>query len=223
ATKMRAGTTNESPTRQEKAKGELQVVRLHAGRRPMAFSSRQESTRRAAQGNDPLAKRIVSLRQPQQLSARTTRTVTILTKRGKKIVVANISPKTFRPAHSRRGVKIVTFYERRHGRRRVIASLRRNFASEASVESSVRRVLIDNNYDPSDFAAAYSPETAPFPMRVNNEQLAYRLNSIFALPAEELTLVVGGTEKKGDYSLQTTLNVTQVGPNTWSWKAPREA
>ena len=90
-------------------------------------------------------------------------------------------------------------------------------------ESPTRQVLIETNYDPADVHTPYTPETAPFPIQVNNEQLAYRMDSVFTLPGETLTLTVGRAEKRGDYSLSTTLHVTQLGPNTWSWKAPREA
>src|SRR5438552_406035 len=59
-------------------------------------------------------------------------------------------------------------------------------------------------------------------MWVNGEPLSYRVNSIFVLPGEGSTLTVGGEEKKREYALQTVLNVGHLGPNVWSWKAPRE-
>jgi hypothetical protein len=69
---------------------------------------------------------------------------------------------------------------------------------------------------------SFSSETAPFLVRLNNEPLPYRINSVFVLPAERLTLAVGEAEGKDEYLLQAAPEVTQTGLNTWSWQAPRK-
>jgi hypothetical protein len=70
---------------------------------------------------------------------------------------------------------------------------------------------------------SFSPEIAPFPARLNDERLAYRINSAFVLPAEKFILAVGEAEEKNAYLLQAAFDMTQIGPNTWSWQAPRKA
>lgn len=70
---------------------------------------------------------------------------------------------------------------------------------------------------------SFSPETAPFPAQLNDERLVYRINSAFVLPAEKFILAVGEAEEKNEYLLQAAFDVTQLGPNTWSWQAPRKA
>src|SRR5262245_34208240 len=42
--------------------------------------------------------------------------------------------------------------------------------------------------------SAFAPETAPFLVQLNGERLPYRINSVFVLPAERLTLAVGAVE-----------------------------
>jgi uncharacterized protein YcbK (DUF882 family) len=77
------------------------------------------------------------------------------------------------------------------------------------------------NYDGVDVAAPYAPALSPFPIQVNNERLIYQVNSIFVLPGENLTLSAGDAWKTDGYAVQTAQNVTQTGPNAWSWKAPQ--
>jgi Peptidase M15 len=69
---------------------------------------------------------------------------------------------------------------------------------------------------------SFSPETAPFPAQLNDERLAYRINSAFVLPAEKFILEVGEEGGENDYLLQSALDVTQIGPSTWLWQAPRK-
>ncbi|MGE0681546.1 MAG: D-Ala-D-Ala carboxypeptidase family metallohydrolase [Candidatus Binatia bacterium] len=71
-------------------------------------------------------------------------------------------------------------------------------------------------------ATRYSPEIAPFLIQVNDERLIHRINSAFALPGETMTLSVGETSGNNEYVVQTALATVQTGPNTWTWKAPRE-
>jgi len=71
--------------------------------------------------------------------------------------------------------------------------------------------------------SSFSPETAPFPAQLNDERLAYQINSAFVLPAEKFILTVGEGEGKNAYLLQSALEATQIGPSTWSWQAPRKA
>ena len=66
-------------------------------------------------------------------------------------------------------------------------------------------------------------ETAPFLVRLNDERLPYRIPSVFALPAERLNLEVEAADGPGAYLLQAASEVTQTGPNTWLWQAPRKA
>ncbi|HXG18001.1 MAG TPA: D-Ala-D-Ala carboxypeptidase family metallohydrolase [Methylomirabilota bacterium] len=73
-----------------------------------------------------------------------------------------------------------------------------------------------------DASFAYSPDAAPFFARLNGERLPYRINSVFALPSEDFILSVGGPRKNNDYAIQTALSTTHLGPNIWSWRAPRE-
>ncbi len=70
---------------------------------------------------------------------------------------------------------------------------------------------------------SFSPETAPFPAQLNDERLAYRINSAFVLPAEKFILEVGEEGGENEYLLQSALDVTQIGPSTWFWQAPRKA
>ena len=70
--------------------------------------------------------------------------------------------------------------------------------------------------------SSFSPETAPFPAQLNDERLAYRINSTFMLPAEKFILEVGEEGGENDYLLQSALDVTQIGPSTWLWQAPRK-
>src|SRR5215813_467368 len=72
-------------------------------------------------------------------------------------------------------------------------------------------------------SSSFSPETAPFPAQLNDERLAYQINSAFVLPAEKFILTVGEGEGKNAYLFQSALEATQIGPSTWSWQAPRKA
>ncbi len=195
-----------------KVKHKAKVTVLHAGHAPVARSSHQKGTMREARSNEKLPKHVMVVQRSQPTVRRASHTVT---------VIRGASAKRSHFAASRR-TKAVALSIRRQKRRSVLASLRRNPAID-DAESPTRQVLIDNNYDLANMHTAYAAETVPFPIQVNNEQLTYRINSVFVLPGETLTLTVGRAEKRGDYSLSTSLHVTSLGPNAWTWKAPREA
>jgi hypothetical protein len=207
------------PQAQAKAKIKTsKVTVLHAGHVPVVFLSPARDEARSTGAENPSA-----------YDSRTTLSAGCLSRpaprhcfekewkdrHGQKHVRQRFSSRSISPCKA-----VASFHGGR--RRSVIASLHRNLAVD-DTESSTRQVLIETNYDPDDVHTPYTPETAPFPIQVNNEQVAYRTDSVFTLPGETLTLTVGRAEKRGDYSLSTTLHVTQLGPNTWSWKAPREA
>ncbi|MBI3758061.1 MAG: hypothetical protein HY267_08800 [Deltaproteobacteria bacterium] len=205
-----------------KIKNKAKVMVLHAGHVPVVRSSHQKGIRPEARGNENFIKRAAVARHSQPTVRRAAHPLTVSRKKGKTIIVSNTPTKVSRLTKFRHSAKAVAFSTRRHERRRVVASLHGNLATD-DAESPTRQVLIENNYDPADVHTAYAPETTPFPIQVNNEQLVYRVDSVFALPGETLTLAVGRAEQKVGYSLRTTLPVIQLGPSTWSWKAPREA
>jgi hypothetical protein len=58
---------------------------------------------------------------------------------------------------------------------------------------------------------------------VNGEPLSYRINSVFVSPAEQGTLQISDPRTSIAYRLQSALEVTRTGPNSWSWHTPRKA
>jgi len=126
-----------------------------------------------------------------------------------------------RRARSRTTAKSAARSERRHGRRKTVASIPQKVRLDTLSGSPARPFPED------DQAAAgppsFSAETAPFLIRLNDERLPYRIHSVFALPAERLNLEVEAADGPGAYLLQAASEVTQTGPNTWLWQAPRKA
>jgi hypothetical protein len=149
-------------------------------------------------------------------------TVTVIsTKKGKKIVAVRTRSQAMKLAKSRSISRFASARAHRQ-QRRAVAALRRGSTTARAAALETRRILIERNYDAVDLSASYSPDTAPFLARLNKERLAYRVNSIFVLPGEDLTLNVGQGRKKNDYTLHSALPLTQLGPNAWAGKAPQE-
>ncbi len=204
-----------------KAKSKARVMLLHAGHVSAPRASYQERLHSRSPRHEKFAKRVVVSRHSQSTIRQTAHLMTVPGKKGKILVVRDDAPRAFRSTMFRRRTTAMAFSTRWRERRVVWPFAHRSPAHEDG-ESSTRQVLIENNYTPADVGAAYFPDAAPFPMRVNGEPLLYRFNSVFALPGETLTFVTDGAEKRREYALQTQLAVAHVGPNSWSWKAPRE-
>ncbi len=109
---------------------------------------------------------------------------------------------------------------RRGGTRKAIASSKKRIPPTVSLNRSETLFPMDEG---PESAFLYSPERAPFVAQVNGEQLPYRINSVFAFPAEQGTLKISDPRTNSVYLLQSALDVTQTGPNTWSWHTPRKA
>jgi len=114
-------------------------------------------------------------------------------KKNKKDVKAGVGAKRSPGTKSRTTTtaKSVTPSSRRHGQRKTVAG------------------------------SSFSSATAPFAVRLNNEWLPHRINSVFALPADKFILEVGEAGGKEEYLLQAAPEVTRLGLNQWSWQAPR--
>jgi hypothetical protein len=72
-------------------------------------------------------------------------------------------------------------------------------------------------------AEGYSPELAPFAVQYKGEVLPYRINSIFVLPEEMLSVQTVSKHTRAQPALEiSAAKVTHTGINKWSWQAPRE-
>ncbi len=145
-------------------------------------------------------------------------------KKDKRNVAAIVSPKSSKRTKFYAAAKSLALSSRRHGQRKAVASISKKVVPHISLEPTERLLREDDDQvavPGSSFL--FSPETAPFPAQLNDERLAYRINSAFVLPAEKFILAVGEAEEKNAYLLQAAFDVTQIGPNTWSWQAPRKA
>lgn len=211
--KSKPGITAKTSTRGMQPRQALPLVRKAA---PLFRSSGKHVSR----GGKP-DKQLAS--QKSQVSPKRTTVRTALTrKNGKKIALSTSSARFARLTASRATKKMAKRQWGNRSQRRFQVDLSRRAGVAAVAGLSSRQVLLENNYDPVDSTTLYSPETAPFLIQVNNERLPYRLNSVFTLPGETTILSIGDSRKKNEFTLQTSLNVTQIGPNAWSWKAPRE-
>lgn len=148
--------------------------------------------------------------------------VLVSTKKGKKAFTTQVQPKAWRATQSRTRSRFAVVPSRSK-QRSALASSRQSSTSRRLAKAETHRVLLENNADTTELLTPYSPELAPFPAQLNAERLTYRINSAFVLPGETLTLNVTGSRKKNEFLLQTALSTTQVGPNSWSWKAPLAA
>lgn len=178
---------------------------------------------RATVSPAPLAtNRRLTARADRGGSQRMTAPVLARPTRGKRSVVTKIAPS--RPSRAGRHITVkrstARFFHRR-GRYRAGVALRKDMDSEGSAPAAHRLSGTEEN-ESLDAAFPYSPDTAPFFARLNGERLPYRINSVFALPSEDFILSVGGPRKNNDYAIQTALSTTHLGPNVWSWRAPRE-
>lgn len=146
-----------------------------------------------------------------------------LTKKGKKALAVRIYAKTSRAGKARTRTRFAALPSRSRWRQ-VRDSSRRSFIPpQGLAKAETRRIVLDNNADTTGVLLPYAPELAPFPVQLNAEPLAHRINSVFVLPGEPFTLNVGGSRKKNEYLLQSTLTAVQIGPNAWSSKAPQAA
>lgn len=177
-------------------------------------SSRSSATLSAGKGKGRTVKKT-----QKRVGSRKSRS-TAKMKKEKKSVTLKTSKKTLRIVKSRKA----SLSRRSTARHRKVQTSSRTVGKGLSVApttiSSTRRELIARNYDGLDITAPYSPEIAPFPVQVNDEWLLYRINSVFVLPGDRLTLSVGNMRERDKYILQPTLAATQIESNTWSWKAP---
>ena len=70
-------------------------------------------------------------------------------------------------------------------------------------------------------SVGYTAGRAAFQVKFNGERLLHRLNSAFVLPGDEIFVEVVDSQKKRDYTFQTTLGPErQLGPTRWYWLAP---
>lgn len=70
-------------------------------------------------------------------------------------------------------------------------------------------------------SVGYTAGRAAFQVKFNGERLLHHLNSAFVLPGDEIFVEVVDSQKKRDYTLQTTLGAErQLGPTRWYWHAP---
>ena len=123
-------------------------------------------------------------------------------------------------ARSRTLTKSVALSARRHGQRKVL--LAKHIIPAVHIESPEHSFAGDN-YQAGISTSAYSPETAPFPVQLNDEPLPYQINSVFVLPAERLTLTVDTAEGKDTYRIEAAPELIPIGRDQWSWQAPRKA
>lgn len=206
-----------SAKQEEGAANTSQTARLKSTTQAKASASRSSSrssaTRSARKGKGRTVKKTQKRVRSQQSRS------TAHTKK-KKIAVLKTSKKTPRIVKSRKASLSRRSTVRLQSVQTTSLASGKGFSVVAPAAiSSTRRELIARNYDGLDIAAPYSPEIAPFPVQVNDEWLLYRINSVFVLPGDRITLSVGSTRERDQYILQPTLEATQIEPNTWSWKA----
>lgn len=176
-------------------------------------SSKIDSTKRG--------RRQLSKHAPAQTEKRTAQAARF-TKKGGKKVAARASVQVSKSGRARTRSRFAAAHAR--SRRRSVTAFSRESASVTrNSTAETHRVLLDPSDDMAELLTPYTPELAPFPAQLNEERLAYRINSAFVLPGETLVLNVDSSRKKNEYILQTALATTQLGPNTWSWKAPQTA
>ncbi|MBI3797743.1 MAG: hypothetical protein HY268_12350 [Deltaproteobacteria bacterium] len=130
-----------------------------------------------------------------------------------------VSTKRSHSAKSRT-LKSVALSGRRYGQRKV--ALAKKTTPTVHLDSIELPFVADDELAAVS-GSAFSPETAPFSVQVNDERLPYRINSAFVLPAERLTFAGGAAEGNNAYLIEATPEVTQTGLDQWSWQAPRKA
>lgn len=162
----------------------------------------------------------VGSRKSKRTAARTRGAVTSRTRKKKQAGGVKSSVKASRYARSKKSRKS-TVKTKGQSRKNTRAE-RRTLIMDAPILSSAQRASIARNYGGLGVSTSYDPEISSFPIEVNRERFIHRVNSVFVLPGEEITLRAGEGEEDNKYVLQTTSTVVQVGPNTWSWKAPRK-
>jgi hypothetical protein len=210
-----------APQTQAKMRSKGKVVVLHAGRVPGAHVSQPKHSSVTAQQRSRVSAQRKERRSLHKPEARVVR-ATFARARGERLHRA-------RPAHAL-GSRFTRLHNTHHAaavaawrqERRDRSSFVRQSSVRDDTDSPTRQVLIENNADLAHGKMVYSPELAPFLLRVNGEALLYRLSSVFVLPGETVTLVVGRAEPNPGYLLRTEFGTTHVGPNRWTWKAPRE-
>jgi len=139
----------------------------------------------------------------------------------KRNVKTKASAKLSPSAKSRTPAKSVARPARRYGQRKTVAAVSQKVRLDTYSEPG-ERPFPEDVQAAAPASAFFSAETAPFSVQLNDERLPYQINSVFVLPAERLTLAVGEAGGNEEYLLQAAAEVTQTGPNTWSWQVPRK-
>ncbi|HEV8713709.1 MAG TPA: hypothetical protein VGX03_12895, partial [Candidatus Binatia bacterium] len=209
---LRASAKSASPAPSPKAKVST-AAKTHGALPPRTAKSRparQPTKTVAARKKGPAVAKTV----PQGVAKTSA-------KKHKRNVKTAVSAKLSPRAKSRTTAKSVTRATRRHGQRKTVTSVSPKAAPDAYSEPAEHPFLEDDQAAPG--SSFFSSETAPFPVQLNDERLPYRINSVFALPAERFILEVGEAGGKNQYLLQVTSEVSQTGLNTWTWQAPRRA
>jgi hypothetical protein len=218
--KKTAGATTLAQTPNKKGTKQPQAASSRPSARLTVTLPTGKGKKRTA--NNKANKRSVSRTTKKNTTPSPSATVTRQTKKGKKTVAAKPSSKTSRLAKSRGATQPGHSAVKQPKMQRTSVSASRKVLVNSTTESATRRELLTRNYDGAEMATRYSPGISPFSIQVNDEQFIHRVNSAFALPGETMTLSVGRVSGRNEYVVQTTLDALQTGPNTWTWKAPRE-
>ena len=71
--------------------------------------------------------------------------------------------------------------------------------------------------------SGYTPQRAPFTVTFNDDQLGRRINSAFVLPRDEIFLAVNDPQRKGEYTLHSSLGPERLlASRRWYWTAPAD-
>jgi hypothetical protein len=208
---------SQTPSKRRKAQPQASS---HSSAHPTVTLSTGKGKKRSV--NNKVDRRSVSRTKKKDATPSLSATATRPTQKGKKTVAVKLSSKTSRLAKPHGAIQTGYSAAKRHKARKTPVSVSKKALINTTVESTTRREFITRNYDDTEMTTRYSPEISPFSIQVNDERFIHRINSAFALPGETITLSVDGTSRNNEYVVQTALATLQTGPNTWTWKAPKE-